>query len=229
MRVPSAARPHDGGRSPHDDFLALAPVVERHARVAFRALDGAAREEAVAEAVAAAFAAHVALKARGRDPAAFPSMLATYSVLRVKDGRHVGGRSGSRDVLSRKAQQRRGFRVEPLPAAARTACEGMYARARGRREQGALEECLRDHRKAPVPDQVAFRIDFIVFLAALTERDRRMALALAEGHAAKQVANRFGLTPGRVTQLRQRWQRQWLAFQGEAEQIPPARPRLTSL
>jgi hypothetical protein len=229
MHVLSAACPHEGGCSPHHDFLALAPVVERHARVAFRALDGAAREEAVAEAVAAAFAAHVALKARGRDPAAFPSMLATYSVLRVKDGRHVGSRRSSRDVLSRKAQQRRGFRVEPLPAPARTAGEGLYARAQGRREQGALEECLRDHRKAPVPDLVAFRLDFGAFLGALAERDRRMALALAEGHAAKQVARRFGLTPGRVTQLRQRWRRQWLAFQGEAEQTPRARPRLASL
>ena len=228
MRLLPTARPSNGDRSPHDDFLALSPVVERHARVVFRALHGEAREEAVAETVAAAFAAHVALKARDRDPAAFPSMLATYSVLRVKDGRHVGGRSSSRDVLSRKAQQRRGFRVEPLPAPAATACEGLYARARGRRKQGALEECLRDHRKAPVPDQVAFRIDFIVFLGALTERDRRMALALAEGHAAKQVARRFGLTPGRVTQLRQRWRRQWLAFQGETEQPPPARPRRTS-
>ena len=229
MRVPSAARPHGGGCSPHHDFLALAPVVERHARVAFRALDGAAREEAVAEAVAAAFAAHVALKARDRDPAAFPSTLATYSVLRVKDGRHVGGRSSSRDVLSRKAQQRRGFRVEPLPAPARTAGEGLYARARGRREQRALEECLRDNRQTPVPDQVAFRIDFAAFLATLTERDRRMALALAEGHPAKQVARRFGLTPGRVTQLRQRWRREWLAFQEETAQLPPARPQLNFL
>ena len=229
MRILSTARPSNGDCSPHDDFLALSPIVERHARVVFRGLDAEAREEAVAEAVAAAFEAHVALKARDRNPVAFPSTLATYSVLRVKDGRHVGGRSSSRDVLSRTAQQRRGFRVEPLPAPAATAGEGLYARAQGRRKQGALEECLRDHRKAPVPDLVAFRLDFGAFLGALAERDRRMALALAEGHAAKQVARRFGLTPGRVTQLRQRWQRQWLAFQGETGQIPPARPRLTSL
>ena len=221
MRVPSTAWPSNGDCSPHDDFLALSPVVERHARVVFRGLDPEAREEAVAEAVAAAFEAHVALKARDRNPAAFPAMLATYSVLRVKDGRRVGGRSSSREVLSRKAQQRRGFRVEPLPAPAATAGEGLYARAQGRRKQGALEECLRDHRKAPVPDQVAFRIDFIVFLGALTERDRRMALALAEGHLAKHVADQFGLTAGRVTQLRQQWQRQWLVFQGEMELLPP--------
>ena len=228
MRILPTARPSNGDCSPHDDFLALSPVVERHARVVFRGLGAEAREEAVAEAVAAAFEAHVALKARDRNPAAFPSMLATYSVLRVKDGRHVGGRRSSHDVLSRKAQQRRGFRVEPLPAPPRPAFERPYARARGQRKQGALEECLRDNRQTPVPDQVAFRIDFIAFLGALADRDRRMALALAEGHAAKQVASRFGLTPGRVTQLRQRWRRQWLAFQGEAGQPPPARPRRTS-
>jgi hypothetical protein len=228
VRILSTARPSNGDRSPHDDFLALSPVVERHARVVFRGLGAEAREEAVAEAVAAAFEAHVALKARDRNPAAFPSTLATYSVRRVQDGRHVGGRRSSRDVLSRKAQQRRGFRVEPLPAPPRPAFERPYARARGQRKQGALEECLRDNRQTPVPDQVAFRIDFIAFLGALADRDRRMALALAEGHAAKQVASRFGLTPGRVTQLRQRWRRQWLAFQGEAGQPPPARPRRTS-
>ena len=220
MRVLSAARPHDGGCSPHHDFLALAPVVERHARVAFRALGGAAREEAVAEAVAAAFAAHVALKARGRDPAAFPSMLASYSVLRVKDGRHVGGRRSSRDVLSRKAQ-RRGFRVEPLPASTRASFDNLYAEVHGQQKQDALEECLRDNTQTPVPNQVAFRLDFPAFLQTLTERDRQMALALAEGHLAKHVADQFGLTAGRVTQLRQQWQRQWLVFQGEMELLPP--------
>ena len=30
-----------------------------------------------------------------------------------------------------------------------------------------------------------------------------------------QAAGRFGLSPGRVTQLRQQWRGQWLAFVGE--------------
>jgi hypothetical protein len=225
MRIPSTARIPNGGRSPHDDFLTLLPIVERHARIVFRDLDDEAREEAAAEVVAAAFEAHVLLKARGRNPVGFPSSFATYSVLRVKDGRHVGGRSSSRDVLSRKAQQRRGFRVESLPASTRTAFESLYAQGQGQQQQGTLEERLRDNTQTPVPEQVAFRLDFPVFLQALTARDRQMALALAEGHAAKQVADRFGLTPSRVTQLRQQWQqwqREWLVFQGETEQLPPA-------
>ena len=221
MRILSTARPSNGDCSPHDDFLALSPIVERHARVVFRGLDAEAREEAVAEAVAAAFEAHVALKARDRDPAAFPSTLATYSALRVKDGRHVGGRRSSRDVLSRKAQQRRGFRVEPLPASTRASFDNLYAEVHGQQKQDALEECLRDNTQTPVPNQVAFRLDFPAFLQTLTERDRQMALALAEGHLAKHVADQFGLTAGRVTHLRQRWQRQWLVFQGEMELLPP--------
>jgi hypothetical protein len=220
MRVLSTARPHGGHGGPHDDFLALSPRVERHARVAFRHLDDEARAEAVAEAVAAAFAAHVRLKARGRDPAAFPSRLATFAVLHVKNGRHVGGHRSARDVLSRQAQQRRGFLVTSLPASAST-CDSRYAEVHGRHERDTLEECWRDDTQTPVPDQVAFRLDFPAFLQTLTERDRQMALALAEGHAAQQVAGRFGLTPGRVTQLRQQWQRAWLVFQGETEQLSP--------
>jgi FixJ family two-component response regulator len=60
------------------------------------------------------------------------------------------------------------------------------------------------------------------FLQTLTERDRQMALALAEGHAARRVADQFGPSPGRVTQLRRQWQREWLLFRGETEHLPPA-------
>src|SRR5262249_28823513 len=170
----------------------------------------------------AAFEAHVTLKARGRNPAEFPSMLASFAALHVKNGRHVGGRRSSRDVLSRKAQQRHGFRVEPLPISTRTAFDNLYAEVHGQQKQDALEECLRDNTQTPVPDQVAFRLDFPAFLQTLTDRDRQMARALAAGHAAKHVADQFGLTPGRVTQLRQQWQREWLISQGDTEQLLPA-------
>ncbi len=217
MNTLTTAHPPSGDQGPHDDFLALSPLVTRHARFAFRFLGDEAREEAVAEAVAAAFVAHVALKARGRNPAHFPSRLAAYGVLQVKDGRRVGGSSSSRDVLSHKAQKRRCFRVHSLPATTRGPYEKPYTEVRGQKEQNALEECLRDNTRTPVPEQVAFRLDFPAFLRGLSVRDRWMALALARGHAATQVACQFGLTAGRVTQLRQRWRLDWLAFQGEAK------------
>ena len=56
----------------------------------------------------------------------------------------------------------------------------------------------------PVPDQVQFRLDWPRFFATLSGRDRRLAAFLALGHSGRQAAGRFGLSPGRVTQLRQR-------------------------
>src|SRR5689334_2718075 len=83
----------------HRDFLDVLPTVERHARFTFRKCNAVEREEAIAEAVAAAFVSFAELKSRGKNAAMFPSQLATFAALHVKDDRHVGGRRTSRDVL----------------------------------------------------------------------------------------------------------------------------------
>jgi len=100
------------------DFLTLKPVVERHARIVFRNLFPADREEAVAEAVAAAFQSFVSLTRRGKDPFQFPSVVATRAAQRVWNGRRVGARLAGRDVFSPLAQQSRRFRVHSLAQAA---------------------------------------------------------------------------------------------------------------
>ena len=48
-----------------------------------------------------------------------------------------------------------------------------------------------------------------------SNRVRAMAQFLSLGHSGLEAAERFQVCPGRVTQLRQRWRREWLAFQGE--------------
>ena len=79
----------------------------------------------------------------------------------------------------------------------------------------AYEERLRDNTVTPPPDAAAFRIDWSHFLATLSERDRELAHFLSLGHRAKAAAQRFKLSPGRITQLRQRWCKEWRASQGE--------------
>lgn len=216
MSALSSVSQERGPVDPHVEFLQLYPVVVRHARVVFRGRAPAEREEAVAEAVAAAFESYVGLKARGKDPLHdFPSALATFAALHVKDCRHVGGTCNRRDVLSRKTQQRRGFRVESLAASNRTSHEARCCAVRGPRRATVFEEHLCDNTRTPVPDQVAFRLDFSAFLQTLTERDRRMALTLGDGHPAHEVAGRFRVSAARVTQLRQQWCRAWRVCQGE--------------
>jgi hypothetical protein len=207
---------------PQAGFLTLLPVVERHARVMFRGRPAADREEAIAEAVAAAFVSYVRLRARGRHPARdFPSAMAAYAVLHVQNGRHVGGPSSSVDVLSPATQRKHGFRVESL-VSTRTSPARLDLDVRRQRELDAFDERLRDNTRTAVPEQAAFRIDFPAFLRGLSFRDRRLARFLALGHSATEAAARFRLSLGRVSQLRHRWRRDWLGSQGEGPggQIP---------
>ncbi len=187
----------------NDEFLALKPVLERHAAIWFRNLPAVHREEAIAEALAAAFVSFVRLKAQGKDPVrAFPSRMAAFGVLHVRSGRHVGNAASSKDVLSLKAQRRHGFQLKSLDDLRHSRAEGW-------------QEALRDNRVTPIPDQVAFRIDFGTFLRSLIERDRRLIEFLAVGNSGKQAADRFNLTQGRITQLRRQWCREWYALHGE--------------
>ena len=53
--------------------------------------------------------------------------------------------------------------------------------------------------------------------SSLTDRDREIICAFSGGDTTKAVAERFGLSEGRVSQLRRKFERLWRGFQGEAE------------
>lgn len=210
-----------------DDFLPLMTVVQRHAAVVFHSLPEVEKEEAIAEAVAAAYVAYRRLCDRGIDGAKeFPSVLATYAALHVKDDRHVGGRRSSKDVLSAKAQRKHGFHVTSLPQSTRRSHEDVHSAVSGQREMDTFEERLHENRRTPVPEQAAFRIDWRQFIRSLSRRDQRLATFLSLGNSAKVAAHKFGLSPNRVTQVRQNWSREWRARQGE--EPVPAQTKLTA-
>ena len=122
--------------------------------------------------------------------------------LRLKRmGRHVGGRQDTiQDVLSPAAQRRGRVQVHSLETE-----EGC----------GGWRELTLADRRASIPDLAAFRIDFARWLRTLTRRDRRIIAALVSGEKAKVVGRRLGITEGRVSQIRHRYQREWAVFQGE--------------
>ncbi|MGD0461593.1 MAG: helix-turn-helix domain-containing protein [Tepidisphaeraceae bacterium] len=51
-----------------------------------------------------------------------------------------------------------------------------------------------------------------------TGRDRKIVYALTSGERTKAVAERFGLSEGRVSQLRRKFEQLWRTFQGDAEE-----------
>lgn len=203
-------------KSSHPAFLALLPKLQTHAQIYFRHIPCAeTKAEKIAETLALAWKWFLRLHERGIDISQF-SMVFIYLVAKaVKSGRRLCGMEKAKDVMSFFAQQRGGFRVEPLPSSTRRSHASIYSLIRGQQEAGAYEERLKDNTATPPPDAAAFRVDFPNFLHDLPERDREMAMYLSLGHRANKAAAKFGLSPGRVTQLRQAWCREWRASQGE--------------
>jgi sigma-70-like protein len=188
-------------------FLKLLPAVETHARIRFRRLHADRRAEAVQESIAAACLSYQLAAAQGKLNIVRRSTLADFAVRHVRTGRHVGGSQNSaRDVMSQACQRRHDVRVT-----------GYFEYRSDIGADGWRQAVLAD-RKVPVPDLAAFRIDFAQWLRTLTRRDQHIISALSGGDTTMAVAERFGLSEGRVSQLRRRFEQLWRRFQGEAGQ-----------
>ncbi len=73
-----------------------------------------------------------------------------------------------------------------------------------------------EDRHATPADVAATKIDFEAWLGKLPRRQRAIAEVLATGEETGTVARLFGLTPGRVSQIRRKLHNAWCLFQGEA-------------
>lgn len=185
-------------------FLALLPVIVNYVRPAFRELGPEAKAEAVQEAVANALVAYARLVSQGRETLAFATVLARFAVSQVRAGRLVGGRLNAQDVSSQYCQQKKRIRLGRLD--------------RFDPQESCWRETVVEDHRTPIADQVSFRIDFPAWLDSLSPRDRQIAQCLAEGLSTSEVARQFGLSMGRVSQLRREFERSWLVFHGEDEE-----------
>ena len=187
----------------HSRFLSFLHRIEAHAKVCFRNIRCADKlADLVAEVVALAWKWFVRLEQRGKDALQFVSAIATYAVKAVKDGRRITGMERAKDAMNPRTQRRHGFTVEPLPIHASVG-------------SNPLSDALTGNAVTPPPDGAAFRIDFPHWLSSLAERDQRVAEALMMGERPYEAAERFGMSRGRVSQLRHAWSEDWMRFHGE--------------
>jgi hypothetical protein len=199
----------------HAAFLSVLPRIELHGRVAFRHLRcQQAKDDAVAETVALCWRAFVRLVEKGKDPLTFVSRIADFAARHVRSCRRLCGRERGQDVLSPRARQRHGFRVESLPSSPGTRHEERYAVVRGQHRQDAFEERLRDNTQTPVPEQVCFRLDFPAWLQTLAPWERDMIGEMANNERTLDLSQRLGLSPARVSQLRRELHGRWTRFCG---------------
>ena len=178
-----------------ENFVAMLPEIQRWLRIAFRHLDHEAREDAIEEGVVHSLLSYSRLHSQGREGRVSASSLAWYAVLQVKRGRPAVGRMNGKEPLSRYAQVGSGNRFE--------------------RRNGEWIDKLAADKRASIPDQVAAKMDVGAWFATLTKRMKGIAKDLAMGCSTSEVAKKYGVTPGRVSQMRRMLEESWGEFQGE--------------
>lgn len=181
-------------------FEELLPAIRSQIRFALRHLYGEAKVEAQQEILCTACATFARLHQQGRTDVASATSLVRFAVKQYRVGRRVATRTNVRDVMTPACRLRKHVRVESLTR-------------RDSPSGGWSEVLVEDARMTPA-DLAATRIDYPAFLATLGSRRRQIAETLATGETTLHTARLFGLSTGRVSQLRQELKAAWDRFIG---------------
>ena len=84
------------------------------------------------------------------------------------------------------------------------------------RQSGNWIDAIIEDKRATVADQVAAKLDIGAWFATLTKRTKEIAKDLAFGCSTSEVAKKYGVTAGRISQLRRMLEESWQVFQQEA-------------
>ena len=145
---------------------------------------------------------------RGKESVAYPTPLAQYAIRQVRDGRRVGGRQNAQDILSPCASRLHGFKVERFD--------------QKDQQTGIWNEQLVEDRRAGPAATAAARLDLAAWFARYRSGIARSREALSLGETTGAVAQQFGLTAGRVSQLRVWLREHWERFQGDGQLVGSA-------
>ncbi len=190
----------------HDRFLDMLPTIERYAGAAFREFDRETKEDLVEECVANCFCAYSRLVERGKEHVAFPTKLANFAVRQIKDGRRVGKKQNVRDVYDIHARVKDGYQLKHIGSP--------------HEQNGGWREQLIENGRTSPADLATFKLDFFEgWLPSLSRRDRRMAEDLGNGERTGDVARKYGVSAGRVSQLRRELQESWEGFVGDRDDV----------
>ena len=195
------ARVHSRGSTKNwqSVLLSMLPAIEAYARRAFRSLPPEAKQDAICEVVANCTVAVARLAARGKLHVAHPCPLAGYAIRQYRDGRRVGKKANTRDVLDQHARRKGGYEVKHIGTP--------------REQRGGWKEQLVENGRSTPADLATFRIDFDAWLRTrLSPRSLRILEDLAMGERTGSVARRHGVSPSRISQLRRELQESWEEF-----------------
>jgi len=203
--MPRSTKPASNPPAWHAHFLKMLPAIRLHAKISFRNHNAEAREEFIEEVVANALQAYVRLVQQGKTDVARPGPLARYGVAQVRDHRRVGGHLNIRDVMSEYCRQRKNLTLERLD--------------KFDQSEDQWQEILLEDRRAGPFDIVRTKLDVAAWLRSLPSKLRRIAKTLANGDRTSDVAKKFNLSAGRISQIRAELAHSWRRFIGDDPEL----------
>lgn len=162
-----------------DSFAAQLPELNRLAKTYFRHLTPDRREEAIQNTLTLVWKHYRSLALNGRGEEPLLRSILWYAVKQTRCGRMIQGGKNAKGVADKQRWGKVQFDVVEL--------EGLVGR------------------NTSVLDRVSFRIDMPQFFDTLTDRQRRLACDLAWGMTTKEAADKYGVTPGAISQFRVRF------------------------
>ena len=189
-------------------FLELLPLITKTARIAFAKYDTDRREEAVQNVHAMAFYNLKRLAEKGRLEDAKATPLAWYAIKRHSAGRVFGVQSRSTDVMSKCCQLLGRAQIKHYGA-------GEYVTDTFESTATALDA------RYPVDRTVQFKIDFFEdWYQRQSPRDKEIIRDLAMGYTTNEVAKKFGVSAGLISQYRKKYAESWYTFISDKREKP---------
>lgn len=175
-------------------FESRLPEIECLAGSHFCHLDPDAREEAVQNSVVLAYRYWLRLAEVGKTGENCFKSAVWWATIHTKQGRKGGGcgRGKPKCVLDYARRRKNDVAI-----------------------QGGVDLNDVTGPVASTPDAVSFRLDVPAFLGTLNERDRDIALTLADGHGTTETARKYGVSPGAISQFRTRFRKKYGEFHAE--------------
>jgi len=131
-----------------------------------------------------------------RNKPVFYSPIMKFAIKRYKEGRRFAG-SNTTDILSEQTQ-----RLGRSDTCQLSQFDG---------EPGHRTFCF--HQQQPdVAEAVQWKIDYEAWLQRLSPRDQKIALDLSYGYTTSEVAAKYGVSDGLISQYRKRYADSWNDF-----------------
>jgi predicted nucleic acid-binding Zn ribbon protein len=188
-------------------YLELMPLIVKIAKHAFKDCDADRKADAIQSVLVAAFINLKQLAANGKLEDAYASPIAWYAVQSYKNGRHGGIPSNSRDVLSERCRLLGRSKVQYCGL-------GWHVTDSFESEATAYDA------RYPVDKQVQLKIDFFqTWYRNQSPRDQEIIKDLAIGETTTDLARKYKVSLGAVSQWRRKYANSWNEFINPKEEV----------